>query len=499
MHNDELTPEQERKLAQLYLDPALFSSVILGRDLWSQQRRIINSVFTNKNTAVKSCHSSGKTFCAAVSTLWWLVRYAPDALVITTAPTWHQVENLLWGEIREAVMWANKNKTFAFPQCHRTELRFGEKHYAIGLSTNEGVRFQGFHAKHVLMIMDEAPGVNERIIEGMEGIRAGGHVHQLKLGNPVIPAGHFYNCFHDAKEAALWHQITINAFHTPNFRDYRTLDKLLATNGEFDVSKFPQPHLTTPVWVYEIFHKKGLNSPFFQSRVLGEFPEQSDMAVYPAKWINRAQRTCPYTKNYKPDWNKMIDLGLTLHAGVDVAGPGNDETVVYIRCGGHIVDFKVWSIPDPRHEVLSFLAPYKDAFTRVTVDANGIGYHFATFLMDKGFPVYAANFAFRANEETRFVNQRAEMYWLFREWLEADAVTGLTDPDTQSQLNSILYTEEGDRVFIETKKDAKKRGMNSPDRAEALILAFSDVVEGGETEELVQHDVSEEFQGISRW
>jgi zona occludens toxin (predicted ATPase) len=110
----------------------------------------------------------------------------------------------------------------------------------------------------------------------------------------------------------------------------------------------------------------------------------------------------------------------------------------------------------------------------VVVDAVGIGYHVGTHLADRGYDVYAFNAGSAAMDSEHFVNAKAEAYWRLREYLERGAVTGLTDEETQAQLAGIRYrhTPSG-RVEIESKDDAKKRGQPSPDRAEALVLAFA--------------------------
>ena len=62
----------------------------------------MRSVASRLRTAVRSCHSSGKTYTLAQILLWWLVRW-PDGIAVTTAPTDRQVEKLLWGEIHKAI------------------------------------------------------------------------------------------------------------------------------------------------------------------------------------------------------------------------------------------------------------------------------------------------------------------------------------------------------------------------------------------------------------
>ena len=166
-------------------DPVEFSHYAFGHDHWGVQKDILRSVVMNLRTAVKACHASGKTFCAAAAVLHWITAN-PDGIAITTAPTWMQVERVLWGEVHRAL----QHSVLQYPPPHKAKLELGPNRYALGLSTNEGVRFQGWHGK-ILIVIDEAPGVLAEIYDAIEGIRAGGDVHVLALGNPLIASGPF--------------------------------------------------------------------------------------------------------------------------------------------------------------------------------------------------------------------------------------------------------------------------------------------------------------------
>ena len=124
-------------------DPVQFAQAILKLNLTAKQQEILRSVAKHPRTAVKACHASGKTFIAAALVLWFLVRYQ-EAIVVTTAPTWMQVKRVLWGEIHRLIY---HSPNFPYPEPSETSLRVGPGRYAIGLSTNEGVRLQGFHCQ----------------------------------------------------------------------------------------------------------------------------------------------------------------------------------------------------------------------------------------------------------------------------------------------------------------------------------------------------------------
>jgi hypothetical protein len=126
--------------------------------------------------------------------LWWIITHR-DGVAVTTAPTWVQVEKLIWGEIRHMTSRARANGHVVVPTPNKTELTLGPGNYAIRLSTDDSTRFQGFHSGKVLVVLDEAPGVRDEIYQAVEGISAGGDVHVLALGNPVHAGGPFYDAF----------------------------------------------------------------------------------------------------------------------------------------------------------------------------------------------------------------------------------------------------------------------------------------------------------------
>ena len=276
-----LTPEKELALLQIIEDPVQFAENILGHDVWAKQREILQSVAKYSRTAVKACHASGKTFTAAELVLWWITLFQ-NAIAVTTGPTWTQVERLLWGEIRKAVYGSK----IAYPKPTTTSLQLGPNRYAIGLSTNEGVRFQGFHGS-VLIILDEAPGILPEIYEAIEGIRAGGDVKVLALGNPVLAGGPFYDAFTTNRQG--WNTITISAFDTPNLEGVTLMDLLNMTEQELDQN--PKPYLTTRRWVKEKYFEWGPGHPLWESRVLGNFPMQSEDALSVPELVGTSEAT----------------------------------------------------------------------------------------------------------------------------------------------------------------------------------------------------------------
>ncbi len=447
---------------QALCQPDLFARHILGQDTWGLQADILRAVAESRRVAVKSCHSSGKTFTAADAVLWWISRYR-DGIAVTTAPTWVQVEKLLWGEIHKA---HRASRPPIGGELLATELRLGPQNYALGLSTDQGVRFQGFHAAHVLIVLDEAPGVRPDVWEAIEGIRAGGDVHVLAIGNPTEPSGAFYDAFHTQRAA--WQTFTISAFDTPNLQGV-TLQRLLTMDDD-ELGANERPYLVTRRWVREKYAEWGPESDLWRVRVLGEFPQQGSDSLIQLLWVEQAHQ-------------RQLVAGGLLEAGLDVARHGDDKSALCLRRGGRVVLEREWHIPDLMQVVGAVnaeLAPVRQELHALKVDVIGIGWGVADRLREQGWPVVDVDVAAPAtvamDGSIRFLNRRAEYYWNLRELLRQGQVSGPIHEQTQAELVSVKYAiDSSGRIVIEKKEDAKKRGVPSPNRGDAMMLAFAPV------------------------
>ena len=447
----------------------VIARTVLRHDHWPVMRAILRGVFNPRaRVAVKSCHASGKTFTAADAVL---VALLMGGDVLTTAPTWTQVKRVLWGQLHRAVA---ESAVKDWGAVNETEIRLATGEFAFGLSTNEGVRFQGFHARpgrFLLVIFDEAPGVMPSIYEAVEGIRSGGDVRMLALGNPTVASGPFYDAF--ASQRAGWQTFTIDALDTPNFEDETqpgrqlSLAELLQLpDHRLDYS--PRPYLISRRYVIEKYREWGEASPLWAARVRGAFPEQAEDALISLHWLEAAAI------------RQLEPTGLDAwEAGIDVAGPGEDETVLIIRHGPRIVHQRAWADPDPRGDVLRELAPFRDRLTKVKVDSIGQGYYFARHLEDNGYSrrVVDVNVGESPRDKERYSNLKAELYWALRMRAESGDLAGLDDDLLVSQLAGIRYRHNArGQVVIESKDEARRRGVKSPDRAEAAMLAFAEKI-----------------------
>lgn len=417
---------------------AFFIQNVIGDALTWQQLAVCDSVQKNRRTAVPSGHGTGKTHLTARIALQRLFSYR-GAKVVTTAPTWHQVENLLWREIRKA------HKTSLYPlggTLMVTELDIDEDWYAIGLSTNESVRFAGIHSEFMTVLLDEASGISEEIWEAAEGLAIGPNDRFLAVGNPLDPMSRFKQVC----DSPLWNVVRLNSEEHPN-----------VTEGKIIV-----PGAVTREWIEErLIEYGGRDTPLYRARVLGLFPEQGDDMLISLVDVERAQQR----------WVEP-PAGLDPVAlGADIARFGSDETVeVEIYADGTVGKPKSHMGQDTMKTAGSVKAnPAK----RKAVDDAGLGGGVTDRLRELNVDVLAYNAGESPLDKERFYNRRAETWWMIREGLKADELNLPPDNKLAADLTNIKYsyTSKG-QIKLESKEDVKKRLGRSPDRGDALAIAL---------------------------
>lgn len=409
--------------------------------------QIAESVRDNPRTGVASAHGVGKSWVAARIALWWLCCY-PGSIVATTAPTFRQVERVLWQELRQA----HKNARERLPgKLLQTSLTVDDGWYAFGFSTVDANRFQGLHAEHVLAVFDEAAGVAQEIWTAAEGILTSAHCRLLAIGNPTEADGPFYQMFREPGVS----KIHISAYDIPNVQERRTVI----------------PGLTTWEWVEDKRARWGESSPIFKSRVLGEFPGDADNSVIPLSWVEAAVER----------GRASADASGVTCVALDVADGGEDRSILAIRRGSAVELLDVSQ--DNPHSTMALvgIARARAGSARLTVDSIGVGAGVVSRLRELGADVSAFNAAEAtpdtdASGEMRFANIRAAAWWGLRERLHPETGDKLELPDDDELVADLTaprwaMTSSG-RIKIESKDDIRKRLGRSTDRADAVVMAF---------------------------
>jgi hypothetical protein len=388
------------------------------------------------------------------------------------------VENLLWEEIRRRFRAARVPLPGRLLQ---TRLTAGDGWYALGLATDEAVRFQGFHAENLLIILDEASGIADDIWDAAEGVAVGGNNRILAIGNPLRPEGRFYRLF---QEASVWQKRTISAMEHPNVTGQgdpipgavtvaaiservaewcEPAGVLRHRDGETE-ARMPDGAAAEP----DVFFWQGQAyrpDDRFRARMLGEFPGAGETSLIPLRWIEAAfQRHLP-------------GEGVR-RAAVDVARFGDDSTVIGLRTGAVLVSLEAIHGADTMAVAGRLVRLVYTAHPEtLAVDSIGLGAGVVDRLHELGVAgVEAVNVSLSANDSERFANRRAELYWGLRERFRTGAIdltAAAHDERVREELAGIRYTfDSRGRILIESKAEQKRHGGASPDRADMLAMLF---------------------------
>lgn len=424
------------------------------KKLWAKQEEILWAVRKHKRVAVKSCNSAGKTFTAADVALDWLIT-RPNSIVVTTAPTFHQVETILWREIRHAC-FSSKIPIGVDPLT--TELKFSDKWYAIGISTDNPVNFQGKHSDtgNLLVILDEASGITQEIGDIVEALLPAAI---LAIGNPLESMGFFADCF----QSNLWHKITISAQDVVDWQD---------KNGRI-------PGLVTREWINEMADLHGTKSAWYRTHVLGEFPEQDEFALIERQWVDKARKGIDSDGLAIDEENEDIAYKII---SCDVASKhGENETVIGYRYGHTFKDIKAYRKQTQTYIREQIQSSYSALEANIVVfDSDGLGEPMAELMAEVHVPSleFHGGYGQQAMDKLRFKNLRSQFYWLIAKKFEKGLynLKHLSDKEFEilrGQLCSIRVKAPDalGRFQIETKEDLMARQIKSPDYADCFMMS----------------------------
>jgi hypothetical protein len=440
-----------RAFAVYASDPAGFCQDVLGVALWAKQLDVLEATLDNRRVAVRSGHGVGKTFAVACLVLWWL--YARQGLVVTTAPTKENVEDVLWRQIHELLA----NARVPLPgERFNSELKIDHTWYAVGITTEKSEAFQGRHHARLLVVIDEAPGVDERIHHAIASLATGSENRIVMIGNPYVTSGTFYEAF---KHPDRWRTFRISCFDHPNVTGKGTA---ITANGAVDAQ-----------WIEERRAELGEHHPFWFAQVLGEFPKVSTRGVIPLGWVERAQNETRRLQALKEaEAARLPRIG-----GLDVARYGDNRCVLFVRCGDAVEAVESWhhaSLMETAGIALSAMKRY--GIQSLVIDSAGIGAGVYDRMMEQNSNVFAYNGGHAAFTRSTFSNRRSEMWWHLRQRLDKERLW-LPERGMEQLVGDLVSPEyeltSTGRIKVETKEKLLDRGVKSPDFADALVLCFA--------------------------
>lgn len=503
--------EAVRKIIYLQNNPDVWITKIIGEDtLEEYHTRICKAVVEYDRIAIKACHAVGKTWICGRLVTWFIGNFT-NSIVITTAPTNRQVETLLWGEIRKTI---KRSKTKLGGTLLTKKWTIDDDWYAMGFSPQggaasdsgeqQGSSFQGFHAKHVMIIFDEATGIPKDLYTMAEGLLTSGvTVKWICIANPTSSTSEFFQICKKAE----WHVMTINCFDSPNMKANGFTNRALLeaeidhlrTLSDHDRLKRiknyhkPNGHLLSAQWAVAKIYEWGFDHPLAKSKVLGEFPTSSDDVV--VKWesmqaaVNREIHT-DYDKRY---------------IACDPARFGDDSTVITeitedtknkkSSWRAKYVSMKEEISETTGRVVAAFWAGDSGKETHIGIDTTGLGAGVYSDLKEmkrlKELPdhvflhelIYAASIYIDGADtdpvkkkeqdelNAHYENMKAYMYDKLNDELRENMAMPEEEIYQTETVNIMFKYSKKGKLIIEGKDDYKKRMKKSPDTSDSLAMA----------------------------
>lgn len=440
---------------------------VLGVTLDDWQRDVARAVGDeHRQIAIASCHGPGKTFVAAGCITRWLATHFPLKVAIT-APTKGQLEDALMAEVVQMMdtHWPKWLRNLFEVTSDRIEFipRPKESFATFRTARDENPEaLQGVHQDKgwVKLIADEASGVGDRVFEAAGGSMSGERCQFLLLSNPTRRKGYFYDTFH-------------------SLRDQWTL---------FNVA-FSDSSRVSREWVESIRVRYGEHSNTFRVRCLGQFPmgDEDSVVDYALLCAARGRDVTPLP-------------GTVNVWGLDVATTGRDRSVLMKRKDKVLLpDLRIWRQKEVLELVSLVVQEYRATPTaeqpgEILVDSIGVGSGVASMLQTFGLPARSVNVSEQAAAQKEFLNKRAELWWMVREWVQSRECALPSTPvyvngeGTVDQITVLInelstpfwYPTPTGKVQIEsTKEVVKKLRGDSPDLASAFVLTFAGMYGSG--------------------
>jgi hypothetical protein len=487
-----------------HLDPVAWAHDIAGVRPWAAQREIAYSLRDNRGTAVAAGHGVGKTWWVAVLCAWWVdVHPVDDVFIASTAPSADQV-NLLWDRIRE--VFANIKKRYEAGEIDHMLPGYitGDNAWKLpdGRLIGQGrkppdqkadVAFQGRHAPYLLAIADEAVGVPAGFIDALGNIASGRNNRQLLIANPTDPTSHMAKIWKDKNP--FWKTMHISVLDAPTIK----------IEEGFDPDAMADRGMAGHEYVDQKLAEYGSeDDPQYISRVLGQWAFDAGNNLFSEVDLARGRSTVVL-----PDPSGRPELGL------DIARGERDESVIYIMREGEVWEtdpttgkplrstgrkgYRIRKLDAWRKAPLFGGKPENPSTTDrahshvmaegawvLKYDAAGMGSAVSDGLAvvndyQQGrhgylwFEIYGQST--QDVDRRQYENARAEQFFRFKSLLaKGDLDIDHQDETLMEQLRGIVYeyTSQG-RIKIEAKDDMKKRGVKSPDYADAAWYALYDI------------------------
>ena len=432
-------------LIEIYRDrPIAFVEDLLLRnypdfkiDRW--QKRFLKAVARGeRRISVRAGHGVGKSAACSWALIWFMFTRFPQKSVLT-APTQQQLFDALFAEIKR---WVNELPKFMRDQVEvfsdRIELRASPENSFMSARTSSAERpeaLAGVHSDNVLLVCDEASAIPEPVFEAASGSMSSFNATTILISNPTRNTGLFFKTHHELMGS--WFRMHVSCIGSP---------------------------LVAPDFIKQTAETYGEKSKAYNVRVLGEFALAEDDVLIPAELVDAAMVR-----------DVVLDTREPLVYGLDVARFGDDRTVLLKRQGNVCIEYKVmhgfdlmqtcgWVMNEAR----------TDQPTEINVDSIGLGAGVADRLREQGLNIRDVNVSEVSALTPTAAKLRDELWMNVKDWLSKRGCRLPKSDELRMDLVGPTYSFlSNGKLKVEAKADMKRRGLKSPDIADALCLTFA--------------------------
>ncbi len=385
--------------------------------------------------ATASGHGVGKSAVTSWVVLWYMAT-RPGCLGTVTANTERQLKNRTWRELAKWHKFSIVRDMFKWEKESFRSVDDPETWYAAAIPWSEAnsEAFAGQHEKYTFMIFDEASGIADVIWQVASGAMTTPGAMWLAFGNPTRTSGMFYDCFH--RSNSRWITRNIDS-RSAKMADKKYLQELVDDYGE--------------------------DSDYVRVRVLGQFPRQSTAQLIPTNLVEAAM--------VREVTDEEI-AGYPLLMGVDIARYGDDQSCIVWRRGPKIIKHEFHKDNDlvTMARIVATHLEYQPC--KCFIDEVGIGAGVLDMLDRMGYEVMGVSAGRRSTNPRVYHNLRIELWDAMKKWLENADIP--YDQRVRDQLVAPEYSfnKQTGRMTLESKDDMRRRGLESPDFADALAFTF---------------------------
>lgn len=477
-------------------EPIKFCKSILGAHLiYGGQKQILDSIVKYPITVVPSGHSTGKSSSAAFITLWWITTRFKSR-VIVTAPTWRQLQTVFYAEVNK---WYNKSDLKEFDMfllkqniMQFNHLDYKKEWYMLPISPKNPDGLQGQHGDksqlveeimqelgivsidtdeqiadvirklrevdedgkeredNILVIIDEASGVDDKIPEVLEGVDP---TRMVVFGNMTRTDGFFYEWAYNMQDESM-NVITLSSYDSPYM---------------------------SKAQIESMERRYGIDSDVVNVRLRGLPPSGNANSCIPRRLVEENVKTEP---KHRLDNIEVM--------GIDPARFGGDYTVGYSSTGSSFkleFSYNKESTMQCVGEVARWCKRTPNKRHVLFMDATGLGgpicdriYEIINEDYDRryeekfkptmpGLEVIEVHFGGKPRDKEEYANAITEMYFVCKERLINGDLQVPDDNELIQDLSGRLYNFDSyGRLIIEKKEKFKERIKRSPGKGDAFLL-----------------------------